>query len=70
MKHNPAVVGISTVDDPIYPYYFFNAGAQGFIHANDQMSDFLKAIETVIQGRTYQSALTNAQIRSPISSKS
>ena len=69
MTHNTAVIGISALDDPIYPYYFFNAGAKGFIHANDQINDFLEAIQTVKQGRIYQSALTNAQIRPPISSK-
>ena len=69
MTHNSAVIGISALDDPIYPYYFFNAGAKGFIHANDQINDFLEAIQTVKQGRIYQSALTNAQIRPPISSK-
>lgn len=70
MRHNPAVIGISTIDDPIYPQFFFNAGAMGFIHANDKINNILNAIQTVKQGRIYQSQLTSAQTQLPISNKS
>ncbi|MDG2471941.1 MAG: hypothetical protein P8M71_02360 [Pseudomonadales bacterium] len=36
-RYNSAVIGISSIDDPIYPQFFFNVGAMGFIHANNQM---------------------------------
>ena len=65
MTGKTKVIGMSSIDDALYPLSFFKAGATGFIHPHDNINSFLEAICLVKAGGVYKSGLTQKQISSP-----